>query len=73
MGYLRRPSGEVALDPDEQARSVMRLLFDSFERLGTLNGLLRYLVAHEIRLPVRLCSGPRKGELEGRHTHQFRS
>ena len=26
MGYLRRPSGEVALDPDEQAQGVIRRL-----------------------------------------------
>src|ERR1700722_16872119 len=31
MGYLRRPSGEVALDPDEQAQSVIRLVFDLFD------------------------------------------
>ncbi len=70
MGYLRCPSGEVVLDPDEQARSVMRLVFDVFERSGTLNGLLRYLVAHEIRLPVRLRSGPGKGELDWRRPNR---
>ena len=70
MGYLRRPSGEVGLDPDEQARSVMRLVFDAFERAGTLNGLLRYLVAHQIRLPVRLRSGPRQGELDWRRPNR---
>jgi len=71
MGYVRRPSGEVILDPDEQARSVMRLIFDTFERLGTLHSLLRYLVAHEIRMPVRLRSGPSKGELDWRRPNRY--
>jgi len=70
MGYLRRPSGEIMLDPDEQARSVLRLVFETFERVGTLNGLLRYLVAHEIRLPVRLRTGPSKGELDWRRPNR---
>jgi len=64
IGYCKRPSGEVVLDPDEQAQSVVRLIFEQFERLGTVDGLLRYLVAHGIRLPVRSREGTTKGELE---------
>ena len=66
IGYVRRPSGEVVLDPDEQAQHVVRLVFSAFRRLGTLNGVLRYLVGLEIQLPVRTHSGPSKGELEWR-------
>ena len=33
---VRRLSGEVVLDPDEQVRSVVRLVFDLFEQLGTV-------------------------------------
>jgi len=29
------PSGEVALDPDEQAQAAIRLVFGLFDRLGT--------------------------------------
>jgi DNA invertase Pin-like site-specific DNA recombinase len=36
MGYVRRSSGEVIQDPDEQARTVIRLVFDQFECLGTI-------------------------------------
>lgn len=64
MGYVRRPSGEVIKDPDEQAQATIELVFDQFERLGTINGVLRYLVVHHIRLPVRVPAGPRQGELE---------
>jgi hypothetical protein len=50
MGYLRRPSGEVVLDPDEQAHATIRLVFDLLERLRTVGRVLRYLVHrfHEI-------------------------
>jgi DNA invertase Pin-like site-specific DNA recombinase len=65
-GYVRRLSGEAAFDPDEQAQHVVRLIFATFARLGTLNAVLRYLVQHEIQLPVRLRSGPAKGDLEWR-------
>ena len=66
IGYVRRPSGEAALDPDEQAQHVVRLIFSTFSRLGTLNAVLRYLVEHEVQLPVRARTGPAKGELEWR-------
>ncbi|MEU7916966.1 recombinase family protein [Microbispora bryophytorum] len=66
IGYVRRPSGQVVLDPDEQARHVVELIFSTFDRLGTLNAVLRYLVEHQIQLPVRASGGPAKGELEWR-------
>jgi DNA invertase Pin-like site-specific DNA recombinase len=66
MGYLRRPSGEVVLDPDEQAQSTIRLVFDLFERFRTVGKVLRYLVEHDIKMPVRTPGGPGKGELEWR-------
>lgn len=53
----------MVFDPDEQAQTVVRLVFDSFVRLGTLNAVLRYLVDHDIQLPVRSASGGDKGEL----------
>jgi hypothetical protein len=62
-GYVRVPDG-LALDPDEQAQAVVRLLFDQFECQGSLHGLLRYLVHHGIRLPVRPHAGPNRGQLE---------
>ncbi len=66
IGYVRRPSGEVVLDPDGQAQTVVRLVFDTFDRLGTLNAVLRYFADHGIGLPVRAHSGLEKGELSWR-------
>jgi len=70
IGYLRRPSGEVILDPDEQAQHVVRLIFDTFARLGTLNAVLRYLVDHQVQVPVRAHAGPAKGEIEWRRPNR---
>ena len=36
FGYAKAPAGEVVLDPDEQARAVVRLIFDTFDQVGTL-------------------------------------
>jgi DNA invertase Pin-like site-specific DNA recombinase len=63
-GYVRRPSGEVAFDPDEQVQAVVRLIFRQFEALGTLNAVLQYLVRHEIQLGIRVRVGPSTGDLE---------
>jgi DNA invertase Pin-like site-specific DNA recombinase len=71
LGYVRRPSGEVTFDPDEQVQHVVRLLFRKFEELGTLNALLRYLVAHDIRLGIRVREGPARGELEWRRPNRM--
>jgi excisionase family DNA binding protein len=70
MGYVRRPSGEVALDPDEQAQATIRLVFALFERFRTVGKVLCYLVEHDIRMPVRTPGGPGKGELEWRRANR---
>ena len=62
-GFARRPSGEVVLDPDEQVRSVVRLVFGLFERLGTVGAVLGFLADNHIQLGVRLREGPERGEL----------
>jgi hypothetical protein len=41
LGYVRRPSGEVMKDPDEQAQATIERVFAQFARLGTFNGVLR--------------------------------
>ena len=70
IGYARVPGGGLMLDPDEQARDVVRLVFDKFDELGTVSGLLRYLVRNGIRLGVRPHFGPHKGELEWRRPNR---
>jgi DNA invertase Pin-like site-specific DNA recombinase len=66
IGYVKATCGGYALDPDEQVQSVIRLLFDQFLRQGTVCGLLRYLVKHDIRIPVRPHFGDQSGQLQWR-------
>ena len=62
-GYVLKPSGEVALDPDEEVQEIIRLVFTLFERRRSVSGILRYLVDHDIRLPDRIRRGPHKGDV----------
>ena len=41
IGYLRIDNG-VVLEPDEQARGVVRLVFDMFEEVRSVNAVLRH-------------------------------
>lgn len=66
IGYQRCPSGEIVLDRDEQVRSIIHLIFDKFDELGTARKVLIYLVENQIRLGYRWNRGPRMGELEWR-------
>jgi DNA invertase Pin-like site-specific DNA recombinase len=66
VGYIKLPTGEFALDPDEQVQGVVRLVFEQFERLGTVRKVLRYFLENGIRLGVRAAHGPNRGQLEWR-------
>jgi len=66
VGYVKRSTGQFALDPDEQAQGVIRLIFDEFDRLGSVRSVLRYLHEQDVTLPIRPHAGPQKGELEWR-------
>jgi DNA invertase Pin-like site-specific DNA recombinase len=69
-GYVRRATGEVTFDPDEQVQAVIRLVFELFEQLGTVHAVLRFLVEHQVQIGMRQRSGPDKGELVWRPPHQ---
>jgi DNA invertase Pin-like site-specific DNA recombinase len=71
LGYVGRASGEAVLDPDEQVQTVVRLVFGKFAELGTLHGVLRWLVDHGIQLGMRLHAGPDKGELVWRRPNRM--
>jgi DNA invertase Pin-like site-specific DNA recombinase len=65
-GYLKLPTGEAVLDPDEEARSIVRLVFDKFDELGSFGRTYRYLVRNKVRLGMRVQRGARRGQLEWR-------
>ena len=59
--YVRSPDGGIALDPDEQVRSVVAPVFAKFAELGSVRKAHAYLVANDIRLGLRVYKGPGKG------------
>jgi recombinase-like zinc beta ribbon protein/recombinase len=65
-GYLKLPTGEAVLDPDEEARSIVQLVFAKFDELGSFGRLYRYLLRNKIRLGMRVQRGARRGQLEWR-------
>jgi DNA invertase Pin-like site-specific DNA recombinase len=71
IGYIKGSDGTFAIDPDEQVQAVVRLIFDAFDREGTLHGLLRYLVHHQVQIPVRLSHGPDRGQLRWRRPNRM--
>jgi DNA invertase Pin-like site-specific DNA recombinase len=66
IGYVKTADGGLALDQDEQVRSVVRLIFDKFDELGTAHAVTRYLRQNHIRLGIRPHDGPNRGNLEWR-------
>jgi hypothetical protein len=69
-GFLRRPSGEVVLESDEQVQATIRLIFDLFDQFRTVGKVVRYLVDHEIGMPRRIPGGPNRGDLEWRRPNR---
>lgn len=65
-GYVKLTTGEVAFDPDEQARSTVQMVFDKFDELGSFSRLYHYFRQNKLCMGTRVQRGPRRGELERR-------
>ena len=70
IGYVRTIAGDFVIDPDEQVQAVVRLIFAQFARRGSVNGLLRWLVRHDVKVPIRPHFGANRGELEWRRPNR---
>lgn len=70
IGYVRGPSGGLVLDPDEQVRMTVSRVFDLFDRVGTVTGVLRALRQQHVQIGVRLEGGPDAGRLVWRRPNQ---
>ena len=64
-GYVKLPTGGIALDPDEQVQSTVRMIFDKFDELGSCRSLYRYLVRNRIRLGMRSTEDRDAGSWNG--------
>lgn len=72
LGYVigdERDGHKLVFDPDEQAQHVVRLLFDEFDRLGSLSAVLRFLHDHDVRLPIRTTADPHDA-IDWRRAHR---
>lgn len=79
-GELRHPlpvgfcydNSTIILDPDEQVRHVVNLVFQAFEDCGTAFGVVRYFVKHGLQFPKRAYGGTWKGQLFWGHLNHSR-
>ena len=63
VGLIYRPDGVLDLDPDAQVQNALRLVFDTFERLGSATRTVKFFLDEGILFPRRLRKEPNKGEL----------
>lgn len=63
VGFVYDEQGQVVLDPDEQVRESVSLLFSTFRRVGSAFKTVRAFGDQGLVFPTRLHCGPRKGEL----------
>ena len=66
VGYFKVSMEEVIQDPDEQARSMIQLVFDKFTELRSAYAVFRYFTVNDLRLGFRRHRSPRIGDLEWR-------
>lgn len=58
VGFVRQAGGAVALDPDEEVRARLGLVFQKFRELGSARAVMLYLLRAGLPLPVRVRRGP---------------
>ena len=63
IGFVYDARGRVALDPDRQVRQAVRLLFETFRRVGSATATVREFRRERLRFPQSVRSGPRSGEV----------
>lgn len=63
VGFCFDEEGNTVLDPDEEVRGAVQLLFDKFTELGSAYGVLCYFAHHQMKFPKRTYGGIWKGKL----------
>jgi DNA invertase Pin-like site-specific DNA recombinase len=62
-GLVYDPAGKIVLDPDEEVRAAVRLVFDLFSQRGSALAVVAHFARHHLRFPIRFWGGRRDGEL----------
>lgn len=63
VGFVYGPTGKVVLNPDKQVQQSVRLLFETFERVGSAHATVKFFRDQGLQFPLRLHCGPSKGEI----------
>jgi DNA invertase Pin-like site-specific DNA recombinase len=63
VGYRRQHDGTVILDPDEQVRQTLQIIFEQFGHLRNARAVQRYFYEHEILMPRLIQQGLDYGKL----------
>lgn len=63
IGFVYDVQQRMVLDPDDQIQRTVLLVFETFRRIGSAEGVVRHFVAEGILFPRRLVTGPRAGEV----------
>ena len=73
VGLVYDAADRVILDPDAQIQQSIRLLFETFARIGTACSTVKYFNQNDLLFPKRLSRGPRKGEVVWEKLGLFRA
>src|SRR4029077_6575565 len=64
VGYVYgEEPGSVLIDPDQEVRSAVELIFELFRQTGSAYGVVRYFTQHQLRFPKRSYGGVWNGKL----------
>jgi DNA invertase Pin-like site-specific DNA recombinase len=63
IGFAYDSSGRVVLDPDQQVQQVVRLLFETFRRMGSAMRVVHHFKTEGLLWPRRITSGVHAGEV----------
>jgi DNA invertase Pin-like site-specific DNA recombinase len=63
IGFIYRADGAVMLDPDQQIRGSVQLLFDTFRQLASASAVVRRFRVEHWEFPRRIHRGIGKGDV----------
>ena len=64
VGYVYgEQPGSVLIDPDQEVRRAVELIFELFRQTGSAYGVVRHFAQHQLRFPKRAYGGIWNGKL----------
>ena len=63
VGFIYDPAAKIVLDPDQEVRGAVQLLFDLFAQSHSALAVVIHFQTHQLRFPTRLAQRGRAGEL----------